>query len=153
MKNSLLISFLLFAKNIFSETTFSNKNETSYFNFTTACTHLSANKNLVVSKNFLATNEETELSDLVKAKRLKISGAVFTAIGGAGLIGTTILTGILVHSYNNQSSTTNKEFAQVGIIIPALLGYASSAVMLTIGLPQLGVGIHKVKKYKKLISK
>ena len=122
MKNTLLISFLLFAKIIFSETTFSSKNETSYFNFTTACTHLSAN-------------------------------AVFTSIGGAGLIGTTILTGILVHSYNNQSSTTNKEFAQIGIIIPALLGFASSAVILTIGLPQLGVGIHKVKKYKKLISK
>ena len=152
MKNSLLISFLLFAKIIFSETTFSNKNETSYFNFTTACTHLSANKNLVVSKNFLATNEETELSDLVKAKRLKISGAVFTAIGGAGLLGSAILTGVLVNSYNNNDKHT-LDLTGLVIAIPLFYGVLPSTALLSIGLPQLGVGIHKTKKYKKLISK
>ncbi len=152
MKNSLLILFILFAKIIFSETSFSSKNETSYFNFTTACTHLSANKNLVVSKNLLATNEETELSDLVKAKRLKISGAVFTAIGGAGLLGSFILTGIIAHDINNNVNQ-NKEFATIAYAIPIAFGVLPSTALLSIGLPQLGVGIHKVKKYKKLISK
>jgi hypothetical protein len=137
---------------VFSETSFLAKNETSYFNFTTACTHISTNKNLVVSKNLLATNNETEISDLVKAKRLKISGAVFTAIGGAGLLGSALLTGVLVHSYKKENNS-NIDLTGLLIAIPLFYGVLPSTAMLTIGLPQLGVGIHKTKKYKKLISK
>lgn len=143
MKNIVLFIFLAININLFCQTK---------FDFTASCKIVAQQNKLIYNKEAIPQATKYSASYSKKAKRLKIAGAVFTGIGGAGLLvsGAFMTKFAIDTKKSNSQNNFSNGFATAYIIIAGIV--PSSAVFI-IGLPPLIIGICKTKKYQKSISK
>ncbi|MBX7225971.1 MAG: hypothetical protein K1X55_08060 [Chitinophagales bacterium] len=77
--------------------------------------------------------------ELLRYRKLKVSGITFTTIGGVGLIAT----GIVASFYNNVGNLFHPLLSNsIGSYV-IMVGGSVSIPFLAIGLPQLGIGIKR----------
>ena len=97
---------------------------------------------LQVSENSVRLQSQTDIDkQLKRARRLKVTGLIFT---GLGTLGAAIGTTTLIQNSRNNNLT--------GIFVNTVYAYSilpPSAIMLGVGIPMTIVGFHKGKKYKK----
>lgn len=115
------------------------------FNFTSNST-FQTEKNYTISVSYFKKEKDNAEKEAKKAKRLKISGLVFTSLGGAGILITTPLVIVAAKSDNY----TNPVFGGVAGAIIGIMGYTPSVAFLAAGIPMTIVGFKKAKKVQPL---
>ncbi len=96
-----------------------------------------------ISKNYLLKDDNSNDKESKKAKRLKITGLVFTSLGAAGLLITTPF--VVVYSI---ASGKNKFAGNIASAVVGVTGYIPSIACLAAGIPMTVVGFKKAKKLK-----
>lgn len=100
----------------------------------------SINKNYTIANSYFQAEKIAIDKESKKAKRMKITGLVFTSLGVAGILTTTPFV-VISKRINDHSNLGNLAAAMISII-----GYTPSAACLSVGLPLTIVGYKKAKK-------
>lgn len=104
-------------------------------------TLLASQNKYTISKNYLLKDENNNDKESKKAKRLKITGLVFTSLGAAGMLITTPF--VVIYS---TASGKNKFVGNLASSIVGVTGYTPSVACLATGIPMTIVGFKKAKK-------
>ena len=108
-----------------------------------------AQKSYTINTIALKENKKekrTPEQEIKRAKRLKITGLVFTSLGGAGAITTTAFVAKIAKSKTDGPlSELTKGYSAT---IVGFIGYLPSAACIVTGIPMTIVGFKKAKKLK-----
>ena len=117
--------------------------QSNVFDFSASNKKIMASKvNLTISETYFK-KDKTDIDAILKrAKRLKITGLIFTSLGGAGILTTTPF----VIIYGVSDNYSNHHIGNFAAALVGIMGYTPSTACLITGIPMTVVGFKKSKK-------
>ena len=97
---------------------------------------------MIISADYYKKDKADSEDNSKRAKRLKITGLVFTSLGGAGILTTTPF----VIIYGVSDNYTNHHIGDFAAALVGIMGYTPSTACLITGIPMTVVGFKKSKK-------
>ena len=117
--------------------------QTRTIDFLASNQKITAKKNqLIISADYYKKDKADSEDNSKRAKRLKITGLVFTSLGGAGILTTTPF----VIIYGVSDNYTNHHIGDFAAALVGIMGYTPSTACLITGIPMTVVGFKKSKK-------
>jgi hypothetical protein len=117
--------------------------QTTTIDFLASNQKITAKKNpLIISADYYKKDKADSDDNSKRAKRLKITGLVFTSLGGAGILTTTPF----VIIYGVSDNYTNHHIGDFAAALVGIMGYTPSTACLITGIPMTVVGFKKSKQ-------
>ena len=117
--------------------------QTTTIDFLASNQKITAKKNpLIISADYYKKDKADSDDNSKRAKRLKITGLVFTSLGGAGILTTTPF----VIIYGVSDNYTNHHIGDFVAALVGIMGYTPSTACLITGIPMTVVGFKKSKQ-------